>query len=52
MGAAEERTEFDIKTPLMALLLTYPRGYLMKSFSQGDTSVRQRGYEISFPPPR
>ena len=45
-GAAGERSEFDIKPPLGALLLIFPRGYLLKSFPQVDTSVRQRGLEI------
>ena len=45
-GAAGERSEFDIKPPLGAPLLILPRGYLLKSFPQVDTSVRQRGFEI------
>ena len=46
MGAAGERPEFDIKPPLGASLLIFSRGYLLKSFPQGDTSARQRGFEI------
>ena len=45
-GAAGERSEFDIKPPLGAPLLIFPRGYLLKSFPQVDTSARQRGLEI------
>ena len=41
-----ERSEFDIKPPLGAPLLIFPRGYLLKSFPQVDTSARQRGFEI------
>ena len=52
MGVAGERPEFDIKPPLGAPFLTYPQGILLKSFPQGDTSVRQRGFGISFPSPR
>ena len=47
MGAAGERPEFDIKTPLGAPFLILPQGYLLKSFPQGDTSARQWGYGIS-----
>ena len=39
-------SEFNIKPPLGAPLLIYPRGYLLKSFPQVDTSARQRGFEI------
>ena len=46
MGAAGERPEFDIKPPLGAPLLIFPRGYLLKSFPQGDTYARQWGFEI------
>ena len=45
-GAAGERSEFYIKPPLGAPLLIFPRGYLLKSFPQVDTSARQRGFEI------
>ena len=45
-GAAGERSEFNIKPPLGAPLLIFPRGYLLKSFPQVDTSARQRGFEI------
>ena len=45
-GAAGERSEFNIKPPLGAPLLIFPRGYLSKSFPQVDTSARQRGFEI------
>ena len=49
-GAAGERSEFNIKPPLGAPLLIFPRGYLLKSFPQVDTSARQRGFEIrAFP---
>ena len=49
-GAAGERSEFSIKPPLGAQLLIFPRGYLLKSFPQVDTSARQRGFEIrAFP---
>ena len=46
-GAAGERSEFNIKPPLGAPLLIFPRGYLLKFFPQVDTSARQRGFEIS-----
>ena len=45
-GAAGERSEFNIKPPLGAPLQNFPRGYLLKSFPQVDTSARQRGFEI------
>ena len=45
-GAAGERLAFDIKLPLGAPLLIFPRDYLLKSFPQVDTSARQRGFEI------
>ena len=45
-GAAGERSEFIIKPPLGDPLLIFPRGYLLKSFPQVDTSARQRGVEI------
>ena len=45
-GAAGERSEFNIKPPLGAPLLISPRGYLLKSFPQVDTSARQWGFEI------
>ena len=47
-GAAGERSEFNIKPPLGAPLLIYPRGYLLKSFPQVDTSARQRGLKSEF----
>ena len=45
-GAAGERPEFNIKPPLGAPLLIFPRGYLLKSFPHVDTSARQQGFEI------
>ena len=45
-GAAGERSEFNIKPPLGAPLLIFPRGYLLKSFPQVDTSARQRGFKV------
>ena len=45
-GAARERSEFNIKPPLGDPLLIFPRGYLLKSFPQVDTSARQPGFEI------
>ena len=45
-GAAGERSEFNIKSPLGAALLIFPRGYLLNSFSQVNTSARQRGFKI------
>ena len=44
--AAGERSKSNIKQPLGAPLLIFPRGYLLKSFPQVDTSARQRGFEI------
>ena len=49
-GAAGERSEFNIKPPLGAPLLIFPRGYLLKSFPQVDTSARQWGFEIRVSP--
>ena len=46
LGAAGERPEFSIKPPIGAPLLIFPRGYLLKSFPQVDTSARQWGFEI------
>ena len=46
MGAATERPEFDIKSPLGAPLLIFPRGYQLNSFPQGNTSAKNRGFEI------
>ena len=43
-GAAGERSEFNIKPPLGAPLLIFPRGYLLKSFPQVDISARQRRF--------
>ena len=45
-GAAGERSESNIKPPLGAPLLIFPRGYLLKSFPRVDTSARHRGFEI------
>ena len=45
-GAAGERSKSNIKPPLGAPLLIFPRDYLLKSFPQVDTSARQRGFEI------
>ena len=44
-GAAGERSEFSIKPPLGAPLMIFPRGYLLNSFPQVDSSARQRGFE-------
>ena len=49
-GAAGVSPEFNIKPPLGAPLLIFQRLYLLKSFLQGDTSARQRGFEIRVPP--
>ena len=38
-GTDGERSEFNIKPPLGAPLLIFPRGYLLKSFPQVDTSA-------------
>ena len=46
MGAAKERQEFDMKAPLGAPLIIFPQSYLLMSFPQGDTSERQRVFEI------
>ena len=45
-GAAGERSEFNIKPPLGAPLLIFPRGHLLMSFPQVATSARQRRFEI------
>ena len=49
-GAAGDRSEFNIKPPLGAALLIFPRGYLLMSFPQVDTSARLRGFEIRVSP--
>ena len=46
MEAAGERSEFDIKSPLAAPLLTFPPGPLLKAFADEDNSARQRGIDI------
>ena len=46
--AAGEKTELDAKPPLGAPLLILPRGDLLKSFTQEDTSARQRGLKSVF----
>ena len=38
--------EFSFKPPLGAPFLIFPRGYLLKSFSQVDTSARQWRFKI------
>ena len=50
MGTAGERAEFDIKPPLGTPLLIFVWGYLLKSYPQGDISVRQLGFEIRVSP--
>ena len=47
-GAAGERSEFYIKPPLGAPLLIFPRGYLLESFPQVNTSARQWGLKSAF----
>ena len=47
-GAAGEMTEYYIKPPFGAPLRNFPRGYLLKSFPQVDTSARQRGLRSEF----
>ena len=46
IGAAGERSEFDVKPPLGTPLLIFPQGYLLNPFLQGDISARQQGFEI------
>ena len=46
MGGAGESPECDIKPPIGAPLLIFPRGYLLKSFRQRDSSARQQGLDI------
>ena len=48
MAAAGVSSEFDMKPPLGAPLLIFPRGHVPKSFPQGDTSARQRRVGIRF----
>ena len=45
-GAAGDWSEINIKPPLWAQRMIFPRGYLLKSFPQVDTSAKQRGFEI------
>ena len=53
MGITDEKPEFYIKPPLGAALKSFPRGHLLMSFLQGDTSARQQRFEIRvFPSPR
>ena len=49
MGAAGERPDIDVKPRLGAPLMIFPRDYLLKSYTQGDSSARQRGFEIRVP---
>ena len=46
MGAAREKTDFDIKLPFVAPILIFPRGHLLIYFAQGDTSLKQWVFEI------
>ena len=39
-------SEFNIRPPLGAPLLIFPRGYLLKSIPHVDTSASQSGYKI------
>ena len=44
------RRETDVEPPIGTPLLIVPRGYIEKSFPQGNTSARQRVYDIrAFP---
>ena len=47
IGAARVRPEFDIRPPSWTSHLIFPHGYLLKSFSQGNTTARQRRLYIS-----
>ena len=40
------RRKFDIKPPLGAPFMIFSRGYLLKSYTNGDTSAIQWGFEI------
>ena len=44
--AAGEMPEFDIQPPFWAPLMNVPRGSLMRSLTQADTSTRQQGFEV------
>ena len=46
MGAAGERSEFDIKPLLGVPHLIFPKGYPLKYSIEG-TSARQKGFEIN-----
>ena len=46
LATAGERSEFIIKPSFRTPLLISPRGYLLKSFPQVDTSAMQWGFEI------
>ena len=46
MGITGEKPEFDVKPPLETPLQIISRGDPLKSFPQGDTSERPRGFEI------
>ena len=50
LGAAGERSDFNIKPPLGAPLLIVPWGNLLESIPQVDTSAWQRGFEIRVSP--
>ena len=47
---SKKRQEFNIKPPLGAPLLIFPRGYLLESFPQVDNFTRQHGFEIRVSP--
>ena len=50
MGDARVRPKFDIKPPMCApLLQALPSVYLLKCFSQGDTSADSGGLKSDFP---
>ena len=46
IGVVGERSEFYVKPPIGTPLLIFPRFRFLKTFPQGNTSVRQRGFEI------
>ena len=44
IGAARERPEIGVKSPLVSPVVIFPRVYLLNSFLQRDTSARQQRF--------
>ena len=46
MGSAGVRPEFYIKPPLGASVVIFPGGNILRYFPQGNSSVKQMGFDI------